>query len=303
MMGDDIVTCDKHFKLLQSENRKVRKQNLDELTTVVSDENVEISSDFLLAVKTFVYPCLNDGSEACRESAIHLVKTLVCTGCIEDVAPIVFIIHKRMGHVTIIENSEEVRLLYVQLLREIIKTNGNSMKPCLDDVVNILTKGILDSCPAVKKDSCLCAAELASATKTYFHMVAESFVEPLLKTTNFHQSAVRYTAIQSLSKFIFICYYMPNNLSVLNVFLFLDYVIMYSNGKSVPDVCSSLSDRVFDQNVSVRLALCCVVSNWMLNLPDRYSYFPKLVPLILTVYVILALIVLLHFFLFILFLF
>lgn len=62
---------------------------------------------------------------------------------------------------------------------------------------------------------------------------------------------------------------------------FLDYVIMYSNGRQIPDVCTSLSNRLFDQNVTVRLALCRVISNWMLNLPDRYSYFPKLVPLIL----------------------
>lgn len=64
--------------------------------------------------------------------------------------------------------------------------------------------------------------------------------------------------------------------------MFLDYVVMYSNGKQVPDVCSAISERLFDQNVNVRLALCRVVSNWMLNLPDRYSYFVKLVPLILT---------------------
>lgn len=62
---------------------------------------------------------------------------------------------------------------------------------------------------------------------------------------------------------------------------FLDYVIMYSNGRQVPDVCTSLINRLFDQNVTVRLALCRVICNWMLNLPDRYSYFPKLVPLIL----------------------
>lgn len=210
MMGDDSVMCDKNFKLLQSENRKIRKQNLDELIAVVGVENFETSPNFLLAVKTFVYPCLNDESEACRESAIQLVKTLVCKGCIEDVAPIIFIVHKRMGHVTVVENSEEVRLLYVQLLRDIIKNNGQSIKLCLDDIVNILAKSILDSCPAVKKDSCLCAAELASATKTYFHMVAETLVEPLLKTTNYHQSTIRYTAIQSLSKYyIFIFYQIP----------------------------------------------------------------------------------------------
>lgn len=296
MIGDDIVMCDKNFKLLQSENRKIRKQNLDELNAVVGNENFEKSPEFLLNVKTFVYPCLNDGSEACRESAILLVKALVCKGCIEDVAPIIFIVHKRMGHVSVVENSEEVRLLYVQLLRDIIKNNGQSIKLCLDDIVSILAKSILDSCPAVKKDSCLCAAELANATKTYFHMVAESLVEPLLKTTNYHQSTIRYTAIQSLSKcYILILYQIPTLCMCMKcinskyVLIFLDYIIMYSNGKQVPDVCSSISDRVFDQNVSVRLALCRVVSNWMLNLPDRYSYFPKLVPLILTAYVIITL--------------
>jgi len=107
-----------------------------------------------------------------------------------------------MGNVSMLESSEEVKLLYVQLLRDIIKNCGHLIFPCLDDVISILTKSILDSCPAVKKDSCLCAAELASATKTHFHMVADLLVEPLLKATNYHQSAVRYTAIQSLSKLI-----------------------------------------------------------------------------------------------------
>lgn len=201
-MGDHTVMCEKSFKLLQSENRKVRKQNLDQLSTVVGDEKFEVSPDFMLAVKTFVYPCLNDGSEACRESAVQLVRTLVSTGCLEDIAPIVFVIHKRMGNVSMLESSEEVKLLYVQLLREIIKNYEQLIFPCLDDIVSILTKSILDSCPAVKKDSCLCAAELANATKTHFHMVADLLVEPLLKATNYHQSAVRYTALQSLSKLI-----------------------------------------------------------------------------------------------------
>lgn len=206
-MGDNILMCDKYFKLLQSENRKIRKQNLDELKTIVNDKKIDISSDFLVAVKTFVYPCLNDGSEACRESAILLMKTLVCAGYVEDIAPIIFIIHKRMGNITVVESSEEVKLLYVQLLRDIIKNKGQSVLPYLDDVTSILAKSILDTCPAVKKDSCLCAMELASATKTDFHMVAESLVEPLLKITSYHQSTIRYAAIQSLSNIQFLLYF------------------------------------------------------------------------------------------------
>lgn len=206
-MGDDFIECDKHFNLLLSENRKVRKQNLDELMTIVSDKKFKESPDFVLGVKTFIYPCLNDTSEACRESAIQLVRSLVAIGNVEDIVPIVFIIHKRMGNVTVIESSEEIRLLYVQLLRDIIKNNGQSILPCLDDVVSILTKSILDSCPAVKKNGCLCAMELANATKTRFHMVAESLIGPILKTTNYHQSTIRNTAIQSLSTVLILIFY------------------------------------------------------------------------------------------------
>lgn len=199
-MSDCNEMCNKHFKLLQSENRKVRKQNIDELIKVVSDQEFHASSDFLLAVKTFVYPCLNDPSEACRESTIQLVRILVCMGHIEDIMPIVFIIHKRMGNVPVLENSEEVKLLYIQLLRDVINNCKQPILPCLDDLISILSKSISDDCPAVKKDSCLCAGELAKSIQTHFHMVAESLVEPLLKTSNYHQSIIRITAIQSLSK-------------------------------------------------------------------------------------------------------
>jgi len=65
---------------------------------------------------------------------------------------------------------------------------------------------MLDSYPAVKKESCLCAIELACATKKHFHMVAEILIEPLLKTTKHHQSPIRYTAIQSLSNYINLIY-------------------------------------------------------------------------------------------------
>lgn len=240
-MDDSIGTYDRNFKLLQSENRKVRKQNLDELMTVVCDDEFDVSSDFLLAAKTFVYPCLNDGSEACRESAIQLVKKLVSTGQVEDIIPIVFIIHKRLGNVVVIENSEEVRFLYIQLLREIIKYNGLSILPCLDDLISILSKTILDSCPTVKKDSCLCAAELASATKTHFHMVADTLIEPLLKTTNYHQSNVRYTAIQSLSKTYL--YFFNFDFYIKHFSIYRDIHIIVFHFLQIMSLCTAMVDK------------------------------------------------------------
>ena len=59
-------------------------------------------------------------------------------------------------------------------------------------------------------------------------------------------------------------------------------VIQYGNGKSVDTVVSHLAQRLFDQTPSVRMAVTKVVGNWMLNLMDRYSFWHKLMPLLLT---------------------
>ncbi|XP_050523556.1 dynein axonemal assembly factor 5 isoform X2 [Daktulosphaira vitifoliae] len=255
--GDIYNKC---FKLLQSENRKVRKQNLEKIQELVLADQINLQCPtFLTNVNVYINPCLNDDSETCRETAVQLMKNLVCNGCCIDISTIIHIIHKRMAGISVIENSEELKLLYVQLLRDIIKHNEVVMESYLDEVAGILKRGILDSCPSVKKESCLCSAEFAYTTKEKFHMVAETLIEPMIKATKYHQSTIRITAIESLN-----------------------YIIMHSNGKQVPEVCNALSERLFDQNTTVRLTLCHVVSNWMLLLPDRYSYFPKLVPLILS---------------------
>lgn len=59
-------------------------------------------------------------------------------------------------------------------------------------------------------------------------------------------------------------------------------VIQYSNGKSVDDVVSHLAQRLFDQSPVVRAAVTQVVGGWLLDLPDRYSFHHKLIPLLLT---------------------
>lgn len=68
----------------------------------------------------------------------------------------------------------------------------------------------------------------------------------------------------------------------LNVKMSLGAVIRYGNNKSVDDVCGPLAERLFDQQHAVRAAVAGVVGMWLLELPDRYSYFHKLIPLMLT---------------------
>lgn len=59
-------------------------------------------------------------------------------------------------------------------------------------------------------------------------------------------------------------------------------MIQYGNGKAVDTVTSHLAQRLFDQVPAVRKAVIQVVGGWLLDLPDRYSFHHKLLPLLLT---------------------
>jgi len=58
--------------------------------------------------------------------------------------------------------------------------------------------------------------------------------------------------------------------------------VRYGNNKSVSDVVVPLAERLFDQSPVVRLAVTKVIGDWMINLPDRYSYFSRMLPVMLT---------------------
>ncbi|KAM5152154.1 dynein axonemal assembly factor 5 isoform 2-T2 [Mantella aurantiaca] len=93
----------------------------------------------------------------------------------------------------------------------------------------------------------------------HFHMQSESLIKPLMQTISHQHSKVRIAVIQTTGA-----------------------VIQYGNGKSVDDVLSHLAQRLFDDSPQVRQAVTVVVGNWLLELRDRYSYFHKLIPLLLS---------------------
>ena len=59
-------------------------------------------------------------------------------------------------------------------------------------------------------------------------------------------------------------------------------VLLYGNNKNVDDVVSHLAQRLFDHSPAVREAVTRLAGMWLLELPDRYSFWHKLMPLLLT---------------------
>jgi len=70
---------------------------------------------------------------------------------------------------------------------------------------------------------------------------------------------------------------------IISVGIFLaGQVLLYGNNKNVDDVVPHLAQRLFDQAPIVREAVTRVSGMWLLDLPDRYSFWHKLMPLLLT---------------------
>lgn len=90
-------------------------------------------------------------------------------------------------------------------------------------------------------------------------MQSESFVKPLITNITHQHSRVRKDIIDCMCD-----------------------VVMYGNNKSVTDVLPHLAQRLFDQAPIVRTSIIKLVGTWLLDLPDRYSFFHKLIPLLLT---------------------
>lgn len=266
MSSVDIVdvVLNKHCNSLQSEDKRARKRALESIKKETL-ENKDLNNDQLVSsfeqIQKHLIMCFHDRAEACREYVVSLVYDFLKTIPPSEsyICGLMPEIVDRISGDVIQETSEEVRLALVILLRLIVSKYQPHLPPYLNDFVNIFVKMVVDPHPKVKKESCETVAELAKAIPKHFHMQSESLIQPLIQTLKHQQYRIRVAGINSIGD-----------------------VVRYGNNKSVNDAVGPLAERLFDQNPAVRLAVARVVGMWLLELPDRYSFFYKIIPLMLT---------------------
>ncbi|OXB67597.1 hypothetical protein ASZ78_004715 [Callipepla squamata] len=205
--------------------------------------------------------CLaGDAAERCRELALQLLLHGLsrCERPGEALPVLLPVLAQRLGLPRGAEPCEELRLGLLQLLGVLLRRGGAAVAPYLSDVVGILQAALLDHYAEVRRESCRCAVACAHAVPEHFHMQSESLIKPLMQTISHQHYRVRVDVIQATGA-----------------------VIQFGNGKSVDDVLSHLAQRLFDEIPKVRQAVTAVIGEWLLHLRDRYSYFHKLIPLLL----------------------
>ncbi|XP_014681883.1 PREDICTED: dynein assembly factor 5, axonemal-like isoform X2 [Priapulus caudatus] len=270
VVEDDLSEVSAKLSLLLNRLRDVdrvkRRKALEEIRSELFSD--KYSSNTAKLNKVYgdlsrpLLKCFSDPVEKCRALSIQLVLDIIqTTQTPSELLPyLVPTLVERLGNNNITESAEELRLDLVNLLAIVITLCNKAFVVYMDEVVQILQKTIVDPFPDVRLKSCKCASDLSQVIPAqHFHMCSENFVPALLKTLSHQHSKVRIVAIQAIGD-----------------------VINHGSSKCVEDVVPHLAQRYFDQTPQVRLAVTQVIGMWLLELPDRYSYFCKLLPLLLT---------------------
>lgn len=249
-----------------------RKNALETMKKQIIDSLSKKSPDLIYTDESikYVYKAtlniLSDQIEKCREIAAEIIAAILeqFENWDNDMTTLIIMTcMQRLSGKEVKETSEEIRLqLYtiIHRLVELKSANRNIFEVHFQELTSILVNSFNDSYPEVKKRGCLCtkllAQKLAGAN---FHMQSETYIKPLITNITHQHSRVRKDIIDCMCD-----------------------VIRYGNNKSVTDVLPHLAQRLFDQAPIVRTAVIKLIGTWLLDLPDRYSFFHKLIPLLLT---------------------
>uniref|UniRef100_A0A667X0P6 Dynein axonemal assembly factor 5 n=1 Tax=Myripristis murdjan TaxID=586833 RepID=A0A667X0P6_9TELE len=253
----------RHLNCLSEDNKSTRKRALEAIKKETVDRGLSsgVLQEVFSSLLKPLLKCLSDPMERCRETAILMLGEFIrCVPKPEESLPYLMpCLAQRLGGNDILEPAEELRLSVMEVLTLTVEVCGKQLAPYLHDMINILQRTIVDPFPDVKRESCKCTVNFAKSVPEHFHMQAESLVKPLMQTIAHQHSQVRVSVIEATGA-----------------------VIRHGNGKNVDDVLSHLAQRLFDDSPQVRKTVTIVVGDWLLHMPDRYSYFHKLLPLLLS---------------------
>ncbi|KAF7698269.1 dynein axonemal assembly factor 5-like [Silurus meridionalis] len=258
-----INSLTRHLNCLNEGEKNTRKRALETIKKETIDKCLPsaVLQEVFASVLKSLLKCLSDPMERCRETAIQIIGDFIrCVSKPEWSLPYVIpSVAQRLGGKERVEPAEELRLEMVKVLVLIVEVCGGHLAPYLDDMIRILQRTITDPFPEVIKESCICCRLLARSVPDHFHMQAESLVKPLMQNISHQHSRVRVAVIEATGA-----------------------VVLYGTVKAMDDVLSHIAQRLFDNSPQVRKAVTVVAGDWLLKLHDRYSYFSKLIPLLLS---------------------
>ncbi|CAB3253838.1 unnamed protein product [Arctia plantaginis] len=251
---------------LQSESKMARKQALAKINEEIFENPANSDCDLTTVfpeVYAYVLKSFSDPSEACRDVSAAIISNFIEKLPLNDyyLTYILPVIVRRIGCPEIVEESEEIRLTLIQLVHKILDKYKvvHLLSPFINDLTSILTKTVTDPFPKVKLEACECIIAVTKNLQRDFHFQCENYVKPIISNFAHQHYRVRVAAIKAIGA-----------------------VVNSGNGKCFEMSITPMAEKLFDENNQVRLQVTLEVGNWMLNYRDRYSFWHKMIPLLLT---------------------
>ncbi|XP_058839231.1 dynein axonemal assembly factor 5-like [Topomyia yanbarensis] len=254
---------------VQSPERMVRQRALKEFLDFARQKLTAAQAPEIFdSTYLHILRCYADRFEMIRNLAITLIGQLLDKLPANDfyLGYIVPVITRRIGQSEINEESEEIRLQLVEQLNSIVRkyadpkgSRGDPLLKSYDNIIDILVKTLKDPYPAVQKQSCELVKLLAESTPS-MHYRAEALVSPATSILKHRHSANRIAAIEALG--------------MLSLHI-------SSNSDCVMKIIVDISPLLMDSVPFVRMTCGRVGCMMLLKLRDRYSLFPRILPLVL----------------------
>nr|ANG83464.1 HEAT repeat-containing protein [Biston betularia] len=257
---------EQYITALQSESKMARKKALLDVNAEVfeNEENAYCDATVIFPeIYAYILKSFSDPSEGCREAAAKIIANFIDKLPLNDyyLTYILPVLVRRIGCPEIVEDSEEIRLVLMELVHKILDKYKvtHLLSPFINDFTNILTKTATDPYPKVKLEACECIMLLTKVLARDFHLQCESYVKPVLSNFAHQHYRVRVAAIKAIGA-----------------------IVMAGNAKCFELSITPMAEKLFDENTQVRLQVTHEVGNWMLNYRDRYSFWHRMIPLLLT---------------------
>ncbi|KAH8267339.1 hypothetical protein KR018_011362 [Drosophila ironensis] len=266
------VDAAKICEQLQGTDRRQKTEALANLRELCQNAPKDVSTEEIAEVFDQLYLHLlksyDDRFEGVRDHAVQAVNAFL-----ELLPPmdfhllnVVSTLEERMGKAETVEPSEEIRLLYIAQLHLMVRKyarmgNVGVFRQCYPQVTKILIKSIKDDYPVVQREGCGTVVDLAKVAETQeVRPFCDSLLVALYGMLNHKHAPARISAVAAIGR----------------VSLHMD-----ASGESMRRLFSEISPLLMDSMPLVRREVGQAGVLMCLELVDRYSFFERILPLIL----------------------
>ncbi|XP_044252202.1 dynein axonemal assembly factor 5 [Drosophila takahashii] len=260
-------------KELESTDRRLKTNVLAELR----DQCENASDQYMTTNKTaeifdqlylHLLKAYDDRFESVRDHAVQAVNAFLNRLPPMDfhLMNVVSTLAERMGKAETVEPSEEIRLLYIGQLNLMVCQYAKMgsvgvFRECYPMVVKILIKSIKDDYPVVQREGCSTLVNLARVAETEeLRPFTESLLVALYGMLNHKHAQARITAIEAIGR----------------LSLHMD-----ASGEAMRRLLNEVSPLLMDTMPLVRREVGQMGILMLMQLMDRYSFFERILPLVL----------------------